>query len=521
MHRAPRAIGAAEKVLLRDLGGGPVQTRIGGVVLNHLGWAAALGLRTGIFGLGADDENGRLLRAAMDRLGIACEIDLAGSASSMAEIFVDDAGERAIYMAAAATSETTPEHVCAHAAFVSRARYVTTEVSQLPLAAARAALELARASGATTAVDLDLPPSDALASGLGEEAALDAVLRGADLLKPSKTACRELVSGAGGDPLALARALRARFGNRAVVVTDGEAGCAIAAEGFEGFVRARPVKAVDTTGAGDAFLGGLLAALSAELGWEDAARLGHACGAACVEQLGAFPEDPERARARVLELHPAAARVLRAAPNAAAAATPSCGEALATFGVAVEELDRLRARLDPAPFDASLALLAAARERGGRVHVTGVGKPEHLARYAASLLASTGTPAYFLHATEVAHGSAGQIHAGDVVIAISNSGGTAELLAAVAAVREMGAHVIAVTGKLDSALARAADAALDAGVAREGGPLGLAPRASAAAELLVLAALAAGAEHAVGLTRAEYHRRHPAGALGERSRKAE
>src|SRR5206468_425734 len=214
---------------------------------------------------------------------------------------------------------------------------------------------------------------------------------------------------------------------------------------------------------------------------------------------GAFPEDPERARARVLELHPAAARVLRAAPNAAAAATPSCGEALATFGVAVEELDRLRARLDPAPFDASLALLAAARERGGRVHVTGVGKPEHLARYAASLLASTGTPAYFLHATEVAHGSAGQIHAGDVVIAISNSGGTAELLAAVAAVREMGAHVIAVTGKLDSALARAADAALDAGVAREGGPLGLAPRASAAAELLVLAALAAGAEHAVGL----------------------
>jgi arabinose-5-phosphate isomerase len=153
------------------------------------------------------------------------------------------------------------------------------------------------------------------------------------------------------------------------------------------------------------------------------------------------------------------------------------------------------------------------------VHVTGVGKPEHLARYAASLLASTGTPAYFLHATEVAHGSAGQIHAGDVVIAISNSGGTGELLAAVAAAREMGAHVIAVTGVLDSPLARASDAALDAGVAREGGPLGLAPRASAAAELLVLAALAAGAEHAVGLTRAEYHRRHPAGALGERSRR--
>ncbi len=517
MHRTPRAIGAAEKGMLRDLGGGPVSTRIGGVVLNHLGWAAALGLRTGIFGLGADDENGRLLRAAMDRLGIAHEIDRAGSASSVAEIFVDDAGERAIYMAPAATSETTPERVRAHAAFVQRARRITTEVSQLPLAAALAALELARAAGAATAVDLDVPPSDALASGLGDEAALEAVLRGADLLKPAKTACRELVSTGASDPLRLARALRGRFGNSAVVVTDGEAGCAIAAEGFEGYVPARPVKAVDTTGAGDAFLGGLLAALSAGLGWEDAARLAHACGAACVEQLGAFPEDPERARARVLELCPGAARVLRALP-APVVASPACAEALASFGVTLEELERLRRRLDSSAFDAALALLAQARERRGRVHVTGVGKPEHLARYAASLLASTGTPATFLHATEAVHGSAGQIAAGDVVIAISNSGGTAELLAAVAAAREMGARVIAVTGALDSALARASDAALDAGVAREGGPLGLAPRASAAAELLVLAALAAGAEHAVDLTRAEYHRRHPAGALAERSR---
>jgi arabinose-5-phosphate isomerase len=85
----------------------------------------------------------------------------------------------------------------------------------------------------------------------------------------------------------------------------------------------------------------------------------------------------------------------------------------------------------------------------------------------------------------------------------------------------LGARVIAVTGGLDSELARVSDAVLDAGVAREGGPRGLAPRASAAAELLVLSALAAGAEHAVGLTRPEYNRRHPAGALGRRSQTAE
>ena len=151
-------------------------------------------------------------------------------------------------------------------------------------------------------VDLDVPPSEAV-PGLGDAATLDAVLRAADLLKPAKAAARELVPGAGADPLAMARALRARFGCGAVVVTDGEAGCAIAAQGFEGFVPARAVKAVDTTGAGDAFLGGLLVALHHGLGWEAAGRLANACGAACVEKLGAFPDDPARARARVLELY--------------------------------------------------------------------------------------------------------------------------------------------------------------------------------------------------------------------------
>jgi arabinose-5-phosphate isomerase len=150
--------------------------------------------------------------------------------------------------------------------------------------------------------------------------------------------------------------------------------------------------------------------------------------------------------------------------------------------------------------------------------VTGVGKPEHLAHYAASLLASTGTPATFLHATEAVHGSAGQIVAGDVVLAISNSGETAELRRTVEVARGRGARIVAVTGAPRSSLARAADVVLDAGVAREGGGLGLAPRASAAAELLVLAALSAALEKVCGLTRADYHARHPAGALGEKSR---
>jgi arabinose-5-phosphate isomerase len=523
VHRVPRLIGTDAKVLLRPLeDGAPVGRFVGGVVLNHLGWAAGLGLRAGIFGRQGDDAGGRFLRAAMDRLGIQRDLVLEGSATSMAEIFVDDAGGRAIYMAPGATAETTAEQVRRdHAATIRRAARLTTEVSQLPLAAAREALEIAREAGVPTVVDLDLPPSDALAE-LGDEASLDAVLRSADLLKPARSAARELVPDAGADALEMARAVRARLGSPAVVMTDGEAGCAIAAEGFEGFVPGCAVKAVDTTGAGDAFLGGLLAALHHGLGWEDAARLANACGAACVEKLGAFPDDAAWARARTLELYQGSPLELgrgEPAPGGIAEAPPGAArEALDAFGIAVEELEALRARLDARSFEVALELVRRARATGGRLHVTGVGKPEHVAHYGASLLSSTGTPATFLHATEVVHGSAGQIGAGDVVIAVSNSGETRELREAVGAVRKMGAGVIAVTGGSSSWLAGEADAVLDAGVAREGGPLGLAPRASVAAEVLVLASLAAALEREVGFTRSDYHRRHPAGTLGERSR---
>lgn len=512
--RVPRILGADEKGIVHDTGSGPVRDCVGGVVLNHLGWAAALGLPVGIFGTQADDAEGRFLRAAMDRLGIERHIGLDGAASSVAQIFVDDEGDRAIYMAPGATSDVTADDVRArHAEFIRRARRLTTEVSQLPLAAAREALAVAHEAGIPTLVDLDVPPDDAL-PGLGDAETLDAVLRAADVLKPSKAAARHFAPDA-EDALALARALRARFGCAAVVVTDGEAGCAIAADGFEGGIPACKVEVEDTTGAGDAFLGGLLVALDAGLGWEDAARLANACGAACVERLGAFPEDPAAARARVLELYDGPALEL-----AALAFGPRArGEAaLAAFDVALEELASLRRRSDPGAFAAAAERIRAAEAAGGRVHVTGIGKPEHVARYAAGLLASTGTPAVFLHATEAIHGGAGQVLAGDVVIAISNSGETAELKAALDCVRALGACVIAVVGAADSWLARHADCALDAGVAREGGGLGLAPRASVAAEVLVLAALSALLEEDRGFSNEDYHARHPAGELGRRSR---
>ena len=191
--------------------------------------------------------------------------------------------------------------------------------------------------------------------------------------------------------------------------------------------------------------------------------------------------------------------------------------ALAAFDVTLEELSALRGRLDPEPFETVVEMIEQAEAKGGRVHVTGIGKPEHVAHYAASLLSSTGTPATFLHGTEAIHGSAGQVVAGDVVIAISNSGET-ELLETARAVRALGAGIVTVTGNPRSALAQAADVVLDAGTNREGGGLGLAPRASAAAALVVLAALSAALEEAKEFDKAAYHARHPAGALGRKSK---
>ena len=515
VHRAERILGPDEKGPLRPLtGGGAVQRFAGGVILNQLGWASALGLRTGVFGRQADDEPGRWLRRVMQSAGIEQHLVLDAEASSVAEIFVDQRGERAIYFDAAATGATGPEHLREHHVdFVARGARLTTEVHMLPLAAVREALRMARESGLETSVDLDMPPSGAVPA-LGDEKTLFEILSAADLLKPSKRAAQELVGDA-ADAETLAVRLRERFGNRAVVVTDGDRGCAVATDGFQASFPAYKVNTIDSTGAGDAFLGGLLAGLHQGLGWEDAARLANACGAACVEQLGAFPADPARARERALELYDG----VSFAPRPARAFARDAGAgAHAAFGVAIRELDALRERLDARAYGEAIALVRDVEAAGGRVHVTGVGKPEHLARYGASLLSSTGTPASFLHATETLHGSAGQVVAGDVVIAISNSGSTRDLLDAVTAVRNLGARIIAVTGVLDFPLAREADVTLDAGVSEEGGGLGLAPRASAAAEVLVLAALSAGLEEARGLTREEYHARHPAGRLGTISR---
>jgi len=154
----------------------------------------------------------------------------------------------------------------------------------------------------------------------------------------------------------------------------------------------------------------------------------------------------------------------------------------------------------------------------GRVAVTGVGKSGIIGEKIAATLSSTGTPSFFLRPVEALHGDLGMLAPGDVLLAISASGETAEVLAVVAALEDMDVEVLALTGAPESSLARAATLTLDVGVEREACPLGLAPTASTTVTLAVGDALAMTLLEERGFTREHYLRFHPGGSLGERLR---
>lgn len=195
---------------------------------------------------------------------------------------------------------------------------------------------------------------------------------------------------------------------------------------------------------------------------------------------------------------------------------PDCKQAVETFFARAEsELNHFLKNRTAEEYTSAVELITASQLTGGRIHVTGIGKCSHVATYVASLLSSTGNPAYYLHGTEAVHGSCGQLTHGDVVIAISNSGETSELKATVMAVKNNGCKTIGVSGNPESWLAKNTDAFLFAGVCEEGGPMNRAPRNSVLAELLTLQALSVALQQDKKWDPVRYVRCHPGGALGQ------
>lgn len=192
-------------------------------------------------------------------------------------------------------------------------------------------------------------------------------------------------------------------------------------------------------------------------------------------------------------------------------------ETLIASGRQVIEIERaaieaLLARVDQ-HFVAACRLMFAC---SGRVVCSGMGKSGHIARKIAATLASTGTPAFYVHPGEASHGDLGMITDADVVIAVSNSGETDELLTILPVLRRQGNPLIAMTGRPESTLARLADVHLDVTVPAEACPLGLAPTSSTTAALVMGDALSVALLEARGFTSEDFARSHPAGSLGRR-----
>jgi arabinose-5-phosphate isomerase len=203
-------------------------------------------------------------------------------------------------------------------------------------------------------------------------------------------------------------------------------------------------------------------------------------------------------------------------PAAPGAASPDDEQLIASarraLGIEERALGALSTRVGPG-FAAACRLCLGCQ---GRVVVTGMGKSGHIAGKIAATLASTGTPAFFLHPAEAGHGDLGMITRTDLLLALSNSGETPEVVALLPHLKRLGVPLIVMTGRSDSTLARAANVTLDVAVEEEACPLNLAPTASTTATLAMGDALAVAVLEARGFTAQDFARSHPGGSLGRR-----
>ena len=188
------------------------------------------------------------------------------------------------------------------------------------------------------------------------------------------------------------------------------------------------------------------------------------------------------------------------------------GLARATLDIEARAIDALKSRQGDG-FVAALRLILACR---GRVVVMGMGKSGHVGRKVAATLASTGTPAFFVHPGEASHGDLGMVTGGDLVLAISNSGESEEIAAIVPAIKRLGATLVAMTGNVESNLGRHADVVISSAVDQEACPLNLAPTASTTAQMALGDALAVALLDARGFREDDFARSHPGGSLGRK-----
>lgn len=278
----PRLLGAEEKISAERM-----EIHAGGVTANNLTQVARLGVKTGWLGLVGDDENGRLIQEsfAKDGMDISGVEVVKGERSTMTWIPVDSEGERCIYMFPNINGKLSCYQVRNRfAAHIRKAKHFHTEASQLPLVPVKEGMLVAKDAGVRVFFDLDVTPNFFAQMNLGTQEDLVAALKLVDVLKPCKAAARELTGQNDYDKIA---GELLKLGPQLVAITQGAEGCLIASREKMVHVAAFKVKVVDTTGAGDAFMGALSYGLLQ--GW-DHQRIGlfaNACAALCCTRVGA------------------------------------------------------------------------------------------------------------------------------------------------------------------------------------------------------------------------------------------
>ena len=278
----PKLIGADEKVNATRL-----EVHAGGVTANNLTQVARLGAKTGWIGFIGDDENGRTITKAfeddgMDLSGVEVR---KGELSSLTWIPVDSEGERCIYMFPNVNGKLSAVQVrTLFAQKIKSAKHFHTEASQLPLPPINTGMELAREAGVRVIFDLDVAPSYFAHAKLGSEKDLISALQLVDVLKPCKAAAREITGETDYEKIAVKLLA---LGPKLVAVTMGADGALLASAGKMAHVPAFKVNVVDSTGAGDAFMGGLSCGLLQN--WEHRAvgLFANACAAICCTKVGA------------------------------------------------------------------------------------------------------------------------------------------------------------------------------------------------------------------------------------------
>eukprot|EP00466_Bigelowiella_natans_P000222 jgi/Bigna1/125519/aug1.1_g227 len=538
---------------------------VGGVTLNHLAWASLMGAPTGLLALQGEDDYGKMIRKKMEDLGVSTRYLKKGPeyATSVCHILLDSQGERAIIMAPASTGHINATAMKTHfAEALNAATIVTTEISQVPLSGVLQLLNLASSSSHAATplsmLDVDVPPS--VAAGEANLGSLNELLQ---CVKTEGASCCPKEAGVDISDMEIddvAVLLKEAFGSRLVAVTDGKRGCGLAAErGGEGSSPSpsessssstfsaqvgayEGVHQVDSTGAGDAFFGGMVAGLyrlgrlpETEAELAELGAISSAAGAACVEVLGALP-DMDISPRRVVELAPTVEDWLQMSPLSASGEGAS-GASFSAFSPSDESgtiagssglnslecdaksLQSLATKAkEETQFTQSLDELCKRiyemeKNETGRVLITGIGKSGYVARRMAATLASLSIPSHFVHASEWGHGDFGNARKDDIVVMLSHSGNTEELVGVLHGISNRGIYTAVIVGNENSELSRGADVTLIASISEEE-TLGVVPSRSIISQEAVVNAIASEIVHRSRFSKEDFRMNHPGGSLG-------